>query len=306
MSQLKSCRMLIGTALVALSACGTAHQQAVSSSAASAPASSAPVATRFAPSADGVSVAWHQYGHGDPAVVLIHGWAASSAIWRAQLAALSSRYTVVTVDLAGQGESGSHREVWSLSNYAQDVAAVVAMLPKAHIILVGDGLGGPVVLEAAPRIGARVTGIIGVETFRTLGQPAPPPSQIDQALQPFRSDFAGTVRRYVAGTLFHAQADPNIVRSVADLMAQSAPERGLASLNELNKLDYGSILPAVKARLVVIDSDLGGAVDEARLHRVAPQLRLVSLPGDDSFPMLDDAPRFNSALLQAIDSLAAQ
>jgi pimeloyl-ACP methyl ester carboxylesterase len=303
---LKLCRVLIGTALAALSACGAPHPQAISSSAASAPASSAPVATRFTPSADGVRVAWHRYGHGDPAVVLLHGWAASSAIWRAQLAALGARYTVVTVDLGGQGESGSNRQVWSLANYAQDVAAVVAMLPNAHIVLVGDGLGGAVALEAAPRIGARVTGIIGVETFRTLGQPAPLPSQVDQALRPFRADFAGTVRRYVAGTLFHAQADPKLVRSVADLMAQTAPERGLATLTELNKLDYGAILPAVKVRLVVIDSDLGGAVDEARLRHAAPQLRLIGLTGDDSFPMLDDAPRFNSALLQAIDSLAAQ
>jgi pimeloyl-ACP methyl ester carboxylesterase len=303
---LKSCRRLIGTALVALSACGAHHQQAESSSAVPHPASSAPVATRFAASVDGVSIAWHQYGHGDPAVVLVHGWAASSAIWRAQLAPLGARYTVVTVDLSGQGESGSNRQVWSLSNYAQDVAAVVAMLPNAHIVLVGDGLGGPVVLEAAPRIGTRVTGIIGVECFRTLGQPAPLLSQVDQALQPFRADFAGTVRRYVAGTLFHAQADPKLVKSVADLMAQTAPERGLATLNELNRLDYGSILPAVKVRMVVIDSDLGGAVDAARLRQAAPQLRLITLNGDDSFPMLDDAPRFNTALLQAIDSLAAQ
>jgi pimeloyl-ACP methyl ester carboxylesterase len=264
------------------------------------------VATHFAASTDGVSIAWHEYGQGEPAVVLVHGWAASSAIWRAQLSALGARYTVVTVDLAGQGESGSNRQVWSLSNYAQDVAAVVALLPNAHIVLVGDGLGGPVALEAAPRIGARVTGIIGVETFRTLGQPAPLPSQVEQALQPFRADFAGTVRRYVAGTPFHPQADPNVVRGVADLMAQTAPERGLATLNELNRLDYASVLPAVKVRLVVIDSDLGGAVDEARLRHAAPQLRLISLHGDDSFPMLDDAPRFNSALLQAIDSLGAR
>jgi pimeloyl-ACP methyl ester carboxylesterase len=302
---LKSCRALICTALVVLSACGAPPHQAASSSAARAPASSAPVLARFAPSSDGVPIAWHQYGHGEPAVVLIHGWATSSAIWRAQLAALGAHYTVVTVDLAGQGESGTQRQLWSLSNYARDVAAVVAMLPNAHIVLVGDGLGGPVVLEAAPLIGARLMGIIGVETFRTIGQPAPLPSQVDQALQPFRADFAGTVRRYVAGTLFHAQANPTVVRSVVDLMAQTAPDRGLAALSELNKLDYSSILPAVKVRLVLIDSDLGGAVDEARLRHAAPQLRLISLKGDDSFPMLDDSQRFNTALLQAIDSLAA-
>jgi pimeloyl-ACP methyl ester carboxylesterase len=261
-------------------------------------------ATQFAPSADGVMIAWRQYGGGEPAIVLLHGWATNSSIWRAQLAPLARHHSVVTVDLGGAGASGSNRHTWSLANFAQDVAAVAAKLPHAHIILVGDGLGGPVALEAAPLIGARVAGIIGVETFRTIGQPALLPSQVDQYLQPFHNDFAAATRVFVTGTLFHAQTDPAVVRGVADLAAQSAPERGLATLTELNKLDYASILPAVKIPIVVIDSDLGGAVDEARLRKVVPQLRLITLNGDDSFPMLDDAPRFNSTLMQAIDSLA--
>ncbi len=62
----------------------------------------------------------------------------------------------------------------------------------------------------------------------------------------------------------------------------------------------------MKTPIVVIDSDLGGAVDEARLHRAEPKLRVITLAGDDSFPMLDDAQRFNTALLQAIDSLAGR
>jgi hypothetical protein len=94
------------------------------------------------------------------------------------------------------------------------------------------------------------------------------------------------------------------VRGVADLAARSASERGLATLTDLNKLDYASILPAVKSPIVVIDSDLEGAADEARLRKVVPQLRLITLNGDDSFPMLDDSQRFNSTLIQAIDSLA--
>lgn len=261
-------------------------------------------ANQFTPSADGVAIAWRQYGRGDPAIVLIHGWATNSSIWREQLAPLAHQYSVVTLDLGGAGASGTNRESWSLARFAQDVAAVAAKLPQAHIILVGDGLGGPVALEAAPLIGARVVGIIGAETFRTIGQPALLPSQINQYLQPFRNNFSAATRQFVSGTLFHPQADPAVVRSVADMAAQSAPARGLDVLSELNKLDYAAILPAVRAPIVVIDSDLGGAIDETRLRKAVPQLRLITLKGDDSFPMLDDSQRFNTTLMQAIDSLA--
>jgi pimeloyl-ACP methyl ester carboxylesterase len=306
---LKHCRRLLWAASAILVACSQTHPAVTAS--ASAPALSAPAASNpvpspahFTPSADGVPIGWHQYGHGDPAVVLIHGWAQDSTIWRAQLAALAAHYTIVTLDLAGQGISGATRRSWSLAGFAQDVAAVVATLPNARIVLVGQGMGGPVALEAAPLIGARLAGLIGVETFRTLGEPTPVASQVAQAVQPFSADFAGAVRKFVTATLFHPRSDPALVRSVADLMAQTAPDRGVATLTDLNRLDYAAILPAVKVPMVVIDSDLGGAPDPARLRHAAPHLRLVTLNGDDSFAMLDDTARFNNALLQALASLA--
>ena len=303
-------RLLLWAVLAALAACGHAHPGG-SAPAASLPGSAPgptplPPATRFAPSADGVPIGWHLYGHGDPALLLIHGWAEDSSIWRAQLASLAAHYTVVTLDLAGQGLSGAARHNWTLQSYAQDVAAVGEALPNARIILVGQGMGGPVALESAPLIGARLSGVIGVETFRTLGAPGPLPSQIEQALQPFRTDFAGAVRQFVAATLFRPHQDPALVGSVTDLMLRTPPERGIAALADLNRLNYATIVPAVKVPMVVIDSDLGGAVDAARLKRAAAHLTLVTLSGDDSFAMLDDSARFNSVLLQAIASLAGR
>jgi pimeloyl-ACP methyl ester carboxylesterase len=303
-------RVLICAALAMVTACGShrpAADRSAAAAAASAPTASVPVAAaQFTPSADGVSIAWHRYGQGETAVVLIHGWAMDSSIWRAQLPALTAHYSVVTVDLAGQGASGANRQSWTLVHFAQDVAAVVAQLPDARIVLVGDGLGGPVALEAAPLIGARLMGIIGVETFRTLGLSPPLPAKLDHELQSFRADFPGAVRQFVGGTLFHAQADPALVRFVAERMAQTPPDRALAALSELNKLDYATILPAVTVPIVVIDSDLDGTVDAARLQHAAARLRVVNLGGDDSFAMLDDAQRFNATLLQALGSLAAQ
>ena len=306
----QSDRVLLCSALAVLAACGSSHPAAPPPAAASPPASapaSAPLAAaQFTQSADGVSIAWRRYGQGATAVVLIHGWATDSSIWRAQLAPLATHYSVVTVDLAGQGASGANRQAWTLPHFAQDVAAVVAQLPNAHVVLVGDGLGGPVALEAAPLLGARLIGIIGVETFRTIGLGPPLPSKLDHQLQAFRADYPGAVRRFVGSTLFHAQADPALVRFVAELMAQTPPDRALAVLTELNRLDYGAILPAVKVPIVVIDSDLGGAVDAARLQHAAARVRVINLAGDDSFAMLDDVQRFNATLLQALASLAAQ
>ncbi len=239
--------------------------------------------------------------------MLIHGWATDSSIWREQLAALARHYTVVTLDLGGAGCLGSQSTDLVAARTSHRMSRRwLHKLPNAHIILVGDGLGGPVALEAAPLIGARVRRHHrggDLSHHRPAGAAA---LQVDQYLQPFRADFRGG-----HPAVCHRHAVPCADRSgrgarVADLHGAQRAGAGVATLTELNKLDYASILPAVKVPIVVIDSDLGGAVDEARLRKVVPQLRLITLGGDDSFPMLDDSQRFNTTLLQAIDSLAAQ
>src|ERR1700722_1928921 len=120
------------------------------------PAQPAPLAEgtpRIADSADGVHIEYQVYGHGEPAVVLVHGWANNANYWNAQLDALKARYTVVTLNLAGHGASERNRTDWSMANYAADVSAVVHEIPNRRVVLVGHGMGAIVVLEAARLIG---------------------------------------------------------------------------------------------------------------------------------------------------------
>ena len=112
-------------------------------------------AKREVTSVDGVRIAYRVQGRGDTAIVLVHGWACDSSYWREQLAALSARYTVVTMDLAGHGASGTNRSDWRIARYGDDVAAVVAALRLHRVVLVGHSMGGPVIVAASQRLPAR-------------------------------------------------------------------------------------------------------------------------------------------------------
>src|SRR5690242_19607907 len=57
--------------------------------------------TRLAMEPDGVHIEYRVSGQGDPAIVLIHGWATDANYWSSQIAPLQAKYTVVAVDLAG-------------------------------------------------------------------------------------------------------------------------------------------------------------------------------------------------------------
>jgi len=260
-------------------------------------------APQLADSSDLVHIEYHVYGHGDPGVILIHGWACNARYWSAQVDALRGQYTVVTLDLAGHGASGRNRSDWSMLHFGEDVAAVARRLPNATLVLVGHAMGGPVALEAAPLIGPRVIGIIGVDTFRRVGLPPPPSQAVDRQVERFRKDFIGTMHD-LAPQLFTRHADPKLVRKIADDMSRAPPQMAIASLVSLNTLDYATVLPRVQAPIVAIDSDLGEPLDAARIRRAAPGFRAVVLKGAGNFLMLEDPQRFNPILLREIAALA--
>jgi sigma-B regulation protein RsbQ len=275
--------------------------------AAAPPLESAPIAEgspQIADSVDGVHIEYQLYGHGEPAIILVHGWLNNADYWNAQLSDLKAHYSVVTLNLAGHGASDKNRSDWSIANYAADVAAVAQQIPNGKLVLVGHAMGALVVLEAAGRIGARVTGIIAVDALKSIGQPPMSQSQFEQLLQPFRADFIGHMHEFVGQYLFTKDANPVLVRKVADDMARASPEVAMASLQALFGYDFGAVLPGIKVPVIAINSDLNMPTDAARIKKSAPTFRSIVVPGSGHFLMLEAPQRFNPLLLQTIETLS--
>src|SRR4051794_37655396 len=228
--------LLIALPLLALAACGKKEAvEAPPVAASQAPLEGSP---QLVTSADGVHIEYHVYGSGEPAVVLIHGWSCDGNYWKEQIAPLKAKYTTVTVDLAGHGASGANRADWSMGNFGEDVAAVVRQLQNHKVILVGHSMGAPVALEAAPRIGDRVIGIVAVDSLKTIGQPVMPEAQIEKMLKPFRDDFIGHTREFVTGNFFAPGADAQFVQKVAYDMSLSPPGVAVPAMQALLHMDY--------------------------------------------------------------------
>src|SRR3984893_2508135 len=251
---------------------------------------------------DGVHIEYRTYGTGDPATILVHGWATDANYWNAQFGPLKAKYTVVAVDLAGHGGSTASRKDWSMGNYGEDVATVARMLPNQQIILVGHSMGGTVALEAARRIGDRVIGIIVVDALKSIGLPPTPQPEIQKRVAPFRTDFIGAVRKYVTEELFEKGADPLFVQKVAYDMSLEPPEVGVPSLKALLSVDFKTVLPDIKVPVLAINSDLG-ATDVARIKKSLPAFKAEVIPHTSHFLMMEVPDKFNPILLNDIDSL---
>jgi pimeloyl-ACP methyl ester carboxylesterase len=262
-------------------------------------------APRIAVAPDGTHVQYRVYGNGEPALVLIHGWSCDSNYWREQVPEFKKKYTIVTVDLAGHGGTDGARTEWSMARFGQDVATALSAVPNQKLILVGHSMGGPVAIEAARLMKNRVIGIIGVDTFKTIGAPVPSKAQVDAIIKPFEADFIGHTRALVAEHFFAKGANPQLANKIAYDMSLSSPKVAVPSMRALLEYDYTAPLADVSVPIVAINSDLGEPANEARIKKILPKFHAVTLAGDGHFLMMEDPVRFNPALETEIQQLLA-
>ena len=107
--------------------------------------------------APGVELHFSEAGSGRP-MVLVHGWAMSSAAFAPLVEPLAARARVITVDLRGHGAStaGGGQD---LTAHAQDLERAFDTLDLRDAVVVGWSMGGQVALEAWPTLAGRVAGL---------------------------------------------------------------------------------------------------------------------------------------------------
>ena len=80
--------------------------------------------TRFA-KVNGVHIAYRVHGEGPP-LVLVMGYRLSSAAWpRTFVEGLARRFSVITLDNRGTGQSDKPVEGYAIANMARDVAGLL-------------------------------------------------------------------------------------------------------------------------------------------------------------------------------------
>jgi pimeloyl-ACP methyl ester carboxylesterase len=114
---------------------------------------------------DGVKTYYEISGSG-PAILLTHGYSATSQMWRGQTNALSAANTLITWDMRGHGES-DYPDDQALYSEEVTVADMVALLDHAGAktaIVGGLSLGGYMSLAFHARHPERVRALLIIDT----------------------------------------------------------------------------------------------------------------------------------------------
>lgn len=120
---------------------------------------------------DGARIFYEAAGDG-PAMLLLHGYPLSGALFARVRDALQDNYTVITIDHRGYGLSEAPGVPDSIEIYASDALAVLDHLGIDQAIIGGMSMGGPITLSMYKTAPERFTGMILIDT--TAGAAAPP------------------------------------------------------------------------------------------------------------------------------------
>jgi len=103
-------------------------------------------------------------GKGDP-VVLLHGYAQTSHMWRPLMAKLAGSHTVIAPDLRGAGQSSTPTDGYTKAAMVHDIHALVSKLGYKIIQIVGHDIGLMVAYAYAAQYPREVERIALMDAF---------------------------------------------------------------------------------------------------------------------------------------------
>ena len=203
-----------------------------------------------------------RYGHGGRAVLLVHGFATSSFVWRMVAPSIAAAgHTAYAVDLLGYGESDRPLEGnYSIAAQAEYLDRALAALRVPPATVVGLGVGGGIALRLAIRHPARVDSLALVNGVAFSECPGRDVRTVQLGTARFALRVAHGVlgaapllRRVLEESVAHAESMP--ARLVARYLAPFVGPEGVGHLltvaralraDDVEELDLAAIhVPAV-------------------------------------------------------------
>lgn len=123
----------------------------------------ADIASRTA-DVDGVKLHYLTAGHG-PAVVLLHGYAETSLMWKPIMPALAEHFTVVAPDLPGIGDSAIPERGLDMKSAAATMHSLVKSMGIDRAGVVGHDIGLMVAYAYAAQFPAEVEKLVVMDAF---------------------------------------------------------------------------------------------------------------------------------------------
>lgn len=235
---------------------------------------------------NGIELAYERRGKGT-SLMLIHGYPLDHSIWNEVAAQLENDFDLILPDLRGFGESTTIESPYSISDIANDLAALLDSLGVEQTALAGHSMGGYVALAFAKAFPQRVSGLALVSSQAAADTPERKEGRYKTAADVSQKGVQ-IVADAMADKLSSQQNVQDVIRPLIGKQSVAGVTGALKAMAE--REDLTSFVAAFGCPLVLIhgNADALIPIDRAReIKAIAPSANLVELAGAGHMPMME-------------------
>lgn len=252
------------------------------------------------------------------AVVFIHGWCMSSAVWHYQLIGLKNSFRVIAPDLRGHGASRSITGRLNFETFAADLSDLFCFLDLTGIILVGWSMGAQVALQAYSEVSDRLAGLVLLSSTPCFTAKADFPHGLARnEAAGMRIKVGRDAHRALEG--FHARMfeeseleNLEIADQIRALLVSIVPpdtNATLAALDSLANADMRNLLPDINIPTLVVNGERDKiCLPEASNYLVSSisTASQIVFPRSGHAPFLSRYGEFNADIARFAESVCAK
>ncbi|HEY5070982.1 MAG TPA: alpha/beta fold hydrolase [Caulobacteraceae bacterium] len=242
-------------------------------------------------SRDGVELYYEVHGKG-PALLLSHGYSATSQMWRGQIEALSRDFQLILWDMRGHGQSDYPQDAsaYSEASTVADMAAILDQVGADRAIIGGLSLGGYMSLAFHLAHRDRVRALLIIDTG--------PGYRNDEAREGWNRSALRTAERYEIEGLGRLAAGSPEMRTSTHRSAEGLAKAARGMLTQKDARVISSLASIAVPSLVVVganDTPFLAASDY--MAAKIPGAKKAVIEGAGHAANIDQPQAFNAAIL---------
>lgn len=256
---------------------------------------------------DGAKLHWTERGEG-PAVLFLHAFPLSGAMWSKQLGALKDAYRAVAFDAPGFGKSAALPAPASMKRYAEAALALLDHLSIERAAVVGLSMGGYIAFEMHALAPGRVGALVLADTRATPDSPEARKAR-EATAHAVEDDGPQVLVERMLPNLLSPAAPPALRREAEKLITENAAEGLAAALRAMaTRRDFSAALGSIACPTLVLAGDhdtLTPPAEAQAMAKAIPGARFEPLPGAGHLSNLESPKAFDAALRGFLDARRA-
>ena len=253
---------------------------------------------------NGARIHYLDKGEG-PAVLLLHAFPMSSAMWSKQAGDLKNAFRVLAPDFPGFGKSELLGPPATMELFAQLSLALLDSAKVGKAAVVGLSMGGYVAFELWAQAKDRVAALALCDTRATPDTPDARKSR-EATAHAVEDDGIGVLAERMIPNLVSPAAPPALRRDLEKMITENSAEGAAAALRAMaQRRDFTAALKDIACPTLVLVGDhdtVTPTADSQQLAREIPGAQLVAVPQAGHLSSLENPKAFDGALRSFLEA----